>query len=134
MKLECVWKRLPGLDNAQIRLFFLIMGKCHLELSEGRDSPAHQCQRLLPLDLGALAGQLLLLVRERLLHQHHPNTLFHGVLLGLHHVRQLLAGGELREADEDAQRRGPGGRSRVHRAGLADVVDRLLDEVFLGRI
>lgn len=129
MRLEA---SLPGLDNAQLRLFSLIMKKALLEAGRAtRDSPAHECQRLLPLDLGALAGQLLLLVRERLLHQHHPNTLFHGVLLGLHDVRHLLAGGELGKADEDAQARGLGGGASVHRASLADVVDRLLHEVFL---
>lgn len=83
---------------------------------------------MLSLNLRALAGQLLLLVRERLLHEHHSNTLFHGVFLGLVDV-QLLVACELRQADKNVQARRLQGRAYEDRTGLADVVDRLLHKV-----
>lgn len=68
--------------------------------------PAHERERLLALHLRALRGHLLLLVRQRLLHQHHLDALLHGVLLGARHRVRLLGRQARQRAAQDGRQRG----------------------------
>lgn len=125
---------MPGLDNCQLRLLFFIMIKSNSRVLrvEEHFSPAHERQRLLPLHLSPLTRQLLLLVGESLLHQHHPNALLHRVLLGFRHRVELLRVESRQCSAENPQHSRPRARPEDNIADLLDVVDRLLNEVLLG--
>lgn len=60
--------------------------------TSGSNSPAHECQCLLSLDLRPLRGQLLLLMGQGLLHEHHLDALLHGILFGLADQIVLVGG------------------------------------------
>lgn len=86
---------LTGLDNSQIRLIFSsfkinFTSRFSLAQFWSLFLPAHECQRLLPLNLSPLTRQLLLLVCERLLHQHHSNALLHRIFSRLYNRLALL--------------------------------------------
>lgn len=87
--------------------------------------PAHQGQCLLTLHLGALAGQLLLLVGKRLLHQHHLDALLHGVLFRSRDELMLLRGQARQGTSEYAEQSRPGTGPECHIARLAHIVHRL---------
>lgn len=124
---------MPGLDNYQLRLLFFIMIKqaTYISIVQTYFSPAHKRQRLLSLHLSPLTRQLLLLVCESLLHQHHPNALLHRVLLGLRYRVELLRVKSRQRSAENPQYSRSRARSEDDIADLLDVVDRLLNEVLL---
>lgn len=67
--------------------------------------PAHESEGLLPLDLCALRRHLLLLVSQRLLHEHHFYALLHSVLLRARHSLRLLRRQSRQRAPQDGRQR-----------------------------
>jgi len=79
----------------------------------------------LSLNLRALSGQLLLLVGQCLLHQHHLDALLHGVLLRLADQVVLLRGELGQGAAQEAEERRTGTRTELDIARLLEVVQGL---------
>lgn len=84
--------------------------------------PAHECECLLSLHLCALRGQLLLLMGEGLLHQHHLDALLHGIFLGLANQVMLLRCQLGQGASQQSQQCRPCARSKLHIARLFQII------------
>ncbi|CAF4921668.1 unnamed protein product [Pieris macdunnoughi] len=94
-----------------------------MKRGEERHEPAHERECLLTLHLRTLRSHLLLLVRQRLLHEYHFDTLLHGVLLGARDGIGLV-GIETRQLPPENRRQGraPRRRPRRHLTPLLQLV------------